>query len=117
MTHVKFFRRGGFYYGFEETGHTGFGESGDDILCSALSAMTMLIINTIEISYAQEVDYEVDEGATRISVKCMAALPDYSADEKAQVANPHPSPSVKTAIVSRLSLRISFVLSRKQLHR
>ncbi|MBQ3528744.1 MAG: ribosomal-processing cysteine protease Prp [Clostridia bacterium] len=86
MTHIKFFRRGGFYYGFEETGHTGFGESGDDILCSALSAMTMLIINTIEISYAQEVDYEVDEGATRISVKCMATLPDYSADEKAQYA-------------------------------
>ena len=86
MTHVKFFRRGGFYYGFEETGHTGFGESGDDILCSALSAMTMLIINTIEISYAKEVDYEVDEGATRISVKCMAALPDYSEDEKAQYA-------------------------------
>ena len=86
MTHIKFFRRGGFYYGFEETGHTGFGESGDDILCSALSAMTMLIINTIVISYAQEVDYEVDEGATRISVKCMATLPDYSADEKAQYA-------------------------------
>ena len=86
MTHVKFFRRNGIYYGFEETGHTGFGESGDDILCSALSAMTMLIINTIEISYAQEVDYEVDEGATRISVKCMAALPEYCLDEQAQFA-------------------------------
>ena len=86
MTHVKFFRRGEFYYGFEETGHTGFGESGDDILCSALSAMTMLIINTIEISYAQEVDYEVDEGATRVSVKCMAALPEYTLDERAQFA-------------------------------
>ena len=86
MTHVKFFRRGEFYYGFEETGHTGFGESGDDILCSVLSAMTMLIINTIEISYAQEVDYEVDEGATRISVKCMAALPECTLDERAQYA-------------------------------
>ncbi|MGM9634713.1 MAG: ribosomal-processing cysteine protease Prp, partial [Candidatus Avispirillum sp.] len=42
MTKVKFFRRGGFYYGFEETGHTGYGESGDDVLCAALSAMTML---------------------------------------------------------------------------
>ena len=61
MTHIKFFRRNGFYYGFEETGHTGYGDAGDDVLCAALSAMTMLIINTIEISYACDVDYEVDE--------------------------------------------------------
>ena len=71
MTKVKFFRRDGYYYGFEETGHAG---------------MTMLIINSIEISYAAEVQYEVDEGATRISVKCMEALPDYSTDEKKQYA-------------------------------
>lgn len=86
MTKVKFFRRGDIYYGFEETGHTGYGESGDDILCAALSAMTMLIINTIEISYASEVDYEVDDGATRISVKAMAALPEYSDDVNKQFA-------------------------------
>ena len=86
MTKVKFFRRGDFYYGFEETGHTGYGESGDDVLCAALSAMTMLIVNTIEISYASDVDYEVDDGATRICVKAMSALPDYSEDEKKQYA-------------------------------
>lgn len=86
MTKVKFFRRGDFYYGFEETGHTGYGESGEDVLCAALSAMTMLIVNTIEISYASDVDYEVDDGATRICVKAMAALPEYSEDEKKQYA-------------------------------
>ena len=86
MTKVKFFRRGDFYYGFEETGHTGYGESGDDVLCAALSAMTMLIVNTIEISYASDVDYEVDDGATRICAKAMAALPDYSEDEKKHYA-------------------------------
>ena len=86
MTHIKFFRRGGFYYGFEETGHTGYGESGDDVLCAALSAKTMLIVNTIEISFASDVDYEVDDGATRICVKAMAALPEYSEDEKTQYA-------------------------------
>ena len=86
MTTIKFFRRDGHYYGFEETGHTGYGEAGDDVLCAALSAMTMLIINTIEISYAADVEYQVDDGATRISVKCMEALPDYSTDEKKQYA-------------------------------
>ena len=86
MTKVTFFKRNGVYYGFRETGHTGYGESGDDILCSALSAMTMLIINTIEISYASDVEYTIDEETTDITVKCMAALPEYSEDEKKQFA-------------------------------
>ena len=86
MTKVTFFKRNGVYYGFRETGHTGYGESGDDILCSALSAMTMLIINTIEVSYASNVEYQIDEETTDITVKCMAALPEYSDDEKKQFA-------------------------------
>ena len=56
MTKVVFRKSGGIFYGFEEHGHTGYGESGDDILCAALSAMTMLIINAIEGSYASEVE-------------------------------------------------------------
>ena len=86
MTKIVFYRSGGVYYGFEEQGHSGYGDAGDDVLCAALSAMTMLIINTIEISYAADVEYQVDDGATRISVKCMEALPDYSTDEKKQYA-------------------------------
>ena len=75
MTKIVFFRENGHFYGFEEQGHTGFGESGNDILCAALSAMTMLIINTLEISFAADVDYHIDEGATNIKVRCAAALP------------------------------------------
>ena len=86
MTKIVFYKSGDVFYGFEEQGHTGYGEAGDDVLCAAISSMTMLIINTIEISFAQEVDYEVDEGATRVSVKCMAALPEYTLDERAQFA-------------------------------
>jgi uncharacterized protein YsxB (DUF464 family) len=86
MTKVTFFKRNGVYYGFRETGHTGYGESGDDILCSALSAMTMLIINTVEVSYASDIEYQIDEETTDITVKCMAALPEYSDDEKKQFA-------------------------------
>ena len=61
MTKIVFYRSNGFFYGFEEQGHTGYGEAGDDILCSALSAMTMLIINTIEVSYDCVVDYNIDD--------------------------------------------------------
>lgn len=86
MTKIVFFRREGRFYGFEEQGHTGYGESGDDILCAALSSMTMLILNTIEISYAGDVDYEIDETSTRVTVKAMCALPEFEADEKKSYA-------------------------------
>ena len=86
MTTITFYKTGGFYYGFEEQGHTGFAESGDDILCSALSAMTMLIINAIEVSYASSVDYTIDEETTDIRLIAKSALPKYEADEKKQYA-------------------------------
>ena len=86
MTTITFYKSGGFYYGFEEQGHTGFAESGEDILCSALSAMTMLIINTIEVSYASSVDYSIDEKTTDIKLIAKSALPKYESDSKKQFA-------------------------------
>ncbi len=86
MTTITFYKTDGYYYGFEEQGHTGFGDSGEDILCSALSAMTMLIINTIEVSYASSVDYSIDEKTTDIKLIAKSALPKYEKDEKKQYA-------------------------------
>lgn len=86
MTKIIFYRRDGVFYGFEERGHTGYGESGDDVLCAALSAMTMLILNTIEISYAGDVMYSISDTEANISVKCMAALEEFETDEKKRFA-------------------------------
>ena len=86
MTTIVFYKTDGFYYGFEEQGHTGYGESGEDILCSALSSMTMLIINAIEVSYASSVDYTIDEETTDIKLIAKSALPKYESDEKKQFA-------------------------------
>ena len=86
MTTIIFYKSGGVYYGFEEQGHTGYGESGDDILCSALSSMTMLIINAIETGYSSEVDYDIDEETTNIRVASRSALPCYEKDEKKSFA-------------------------------
>ena len=86
MTTITFYKSGGFYYGFEEQGHTGFAESGEDILCSALSSMTMLIINAIEVTYASTVDYTIDEETTDIRLIAKSALPKYEKDEKKQYA-------------------------------
>ena len=86
MTKIVFFREEGAFYGFEEQGHTGYGEEGDDVLCAALSAMTMLIINAIELGYASNVDYEINEGGTWIRVRSEAALPSREPDERKQYA-------------------------------
>ena len=86
MTTIIFYKADGFYYGFEEQGHTGYGESGDDVLCAALSSMTMLLINAIEVSFASDVDYKIDEKTTDIRVIAKSALPKYEKDEKKQYA-------------------------------
>ena len=86
MTTITFYKSNGVYYGFEEQGHTGYGESGDDVLCAALSSMTMLIINAIEVSYASNVEYTIDEETTNIRVIVRSALPSFEPDEKKQYA-------------------------------
>ena len=86
MTKIGFYRSNGIFWGFEEQGHTGYADAGEDILCSALSAMTMLIINTIEVSYASDVDYEIDDDDTRIVVTSKAALPEFEEDERKRYA-------------------------------
>lgn len=86
MTKFRFFKRDGIYYGFEEQGHTGYGEEGNDVLCAAISAMTMLIINAIEVTYASNVDYVIDDVTTDIKVTALGALPEYEVDEKKRFA-------------------------------
>lgn len=86
MTKLIFYKRDGIYYGFEENGHTGYGNEGDDVLCAAISAMTMLIINAIEVSYASKVEYTIDEATTDIKVIARGALPEYEEDERIRYA-------------------------------
>ena len=86
MTKVVFFRNDGIFYGFREQGHTGYGDEGYDILCAALSSMSMLIINSINVVFAGELDYTVDEGATEIMVQSSSALPEFEEDEKKRYA-------------------------------
>lgn len=86
MIKFTFFKRDGVYYGFEEQGHAGYAESGDDIVCSAVSAMTMLIINAIEVAYASDVEYTIDEDTTDIKVVARGALAEFEVDEKKRFA-------------------------------
>ena len=85
-TTVVFYKTNGIYYGFEEKGHTGYADAGEDILCAALSSMTMLLINAIEVTYDSFVDYTIDEKTTDIRFIAKSALPKYESDEKKQFA-------------------------------
>ena len=86
MTKVVFYKKHGIYYGFHEVGHADYAEEGFDIVCSALSAMTMLIVNTIETVWGVDVDYQIDEKTTDITVTVKEALPEYASSDEKQYA-------------------------------
>ena len=86
MVKITFFKRDGVYYGFRETGHAEFEDAGKDIVCAAVSAMTMLAINAIEVSYASDVEYSIDEDTADIEVRAYGALPGNSEDFAKQYA-------------------------------
>ena len=86
MTKFIFYKSDGVYFGFREVGHTGFGEEGDDVLCAALSAMTMLLINTIEVAYESSVDYQIDENSADSTFKAYGALSEFEKDESKRYA-------------------------------
>ena len=86
MTKVVFYKQHGVFYGFHEIGHAGYGEFGTDIICSALSAMTMLIVNTVETVWGCDVSYKIDDETTDITVTVKEALPKYASSEVKQFA-------------------------------
>ena len=65
------------YTGFEVSGHAGFAESGQDIICSAISILIINTINSIESFTEDFFSYEEDEdqGYMRFSLDetCSAA--------------------------------------------
>ena len=81
MTRFVFYKRNGVFYKFTEHGHTGFGDEGSDVLCAAVSAMTMLVMNILEVSIASSIEYKIDEKNTDIELTAKEALPEFCTDE------------------------------------
>lgn len=48
MNKVVFYRKNGYYVGFEASGHTGYDDIGYDIVCAAVSALTLTAVNSID---------------------------------------------------------------------
>ena len=86
MVKVVFYKCDGNFYGFQEFGHAGFDEAGRDIVCAAMSAMTMLIVNTIETVWGTDIDFTMNEETADVTLMVKEALPKYAKDEKTQYA-------------------------------
>ncbi len=70
MTTVRFLERGGRLYGFEASGHAGYAESGEDIVCAAVSALTQSTLLGLGEVLKAPVEWSADEkkGALRAFV-------------------------------------------------
>jgi uncharacterized protein YsxB (DUF464 family) len=86
MTTITFLRSDGIFYGFEEKGHVGFGEYGNDPFCAMLSSITMYIVDAVEDIYQGKILYDINEQDTVISVRSPSALPQYEEDERVRYA-------------------------------
>ena len=86
MTTITFFRNDGIFYGFEEKGHVGYGEWGEDPFCAMLSSITMYIVDAIEEVYHGKACYDIDDNAAVITVRSPSALPQFEADERVRFA-------------------------------
>ncbi len=61
MITASFFKKNGKFYKFRISGHSGYAESGSDIVCAAVSSMSMLTINNITDTFAIPASVSADE--------------------------------------------------------
>lgn len=58
-----------FIVGYTVDGHAGFAPEGQDIICSAVSTLTMVAINGLEEHLQREVTYEISDGHLQVELK------------------------------------------------
>ncbi|MCI5676411.1 MAG: ribosomal-processing cysteine protease Prp [Clostridia bacterium] len=86
MTHITFFRNDGIFYGFEERGHAGCGQFGNDPVCAMISSLTMYIVDAVEDVYGGKIRYDINDDDTVITVRSPSALPAFEPDERVRFA-------------------------------
>ncbi len=79
MTTITFYQdEKGEILGFRSEGHAGYADSGEDIYCSAISALLFNAINSIDILTDDELDVDVDEDEAVIDACFYGASSDNS---------------------------------------
>ena len=61
MITAAFYKKNEQFYKFRISGHSGYAESGSDIVCAAVSSMAFLTANNITNSFSLEADISVNE--------------------------------------------------------
>ena len=59
MITAEFFKKDGKFNGFSIKGHSGFADSGEDIVCASVSSAVQLVCNTITESFKIKADVNV----------------------------------------------------------
>ena len=78
MTHITFFKNSEKEItGFYSAGHAGYAESGSDIICSAISVLTINTINSIEAFTDDKFDVSVNEDEGIVSPETSILLKSY----------------------------------------
>ena len=62
MIKALVFLKDGKYAGFRVDGHAGFSEEGQDIICSAVSVLSVNAVNSIELLTSAQIESEEKEG-------------------------------------------------------
>lgn len=68
MTQIKIFRQNKFILGFECSGHTGYDVEGHDIVCAAISTLTLTTILGLKNVQKQDVDVKRDDNKGYLKV-------------------------------------------------
>ena len=61
MTKITFFKKDGMYTGFSVSGHSGYAQSGEDIVCAAISVLTINTVNALDEINHEELQVAQDE--------------------------------------------------------
>jgi uncharacterized protein YsxB (DUF464 family) len=69
MTKATFYFDGNVPYGFLISGHSGFAESGEDIVCASVSSVAYMVANTITEILKVNAEIKVNDGMMRLIVK------------------------------------------------
>jgi len=68
MIRVIFYRKDNRFFGFRLEGHAEYAEPGEDILCSAVSALAINTVNSLEELTQDRIIAEVHDGMLRVKV-------------------------------------------------
>ena len=68
MTKATFYFDGNVPYGFLISGHSGFAESGEDIVCASVSSVAYMVANTITAILKVNAEIKVNDGMMRLIV-------------------------------------------------